>query len=56
VASSDTCFNEAMEHNERPMYGVQFHPEVSGLQGSLLFENFHKIVRSQRARSTQTNR
>lgn len=43
LASSDTCFNEAMQHNELHIYGVQFHPEVSGLQGSLLFENFHEI-------------
>ena len=43
LASSDTCFNEAMQHNELQIYGVQFHPEVSGLQGSLLFENFYTI-------------
>lgn len=45
LASSDTCFNEAMQHNEKPIYGVQFHPESSGLQGSLLLENFHEICR-----------
>ena len=43
LASSDNCFNEAMQHNELQIYGVQFHPEVSGLQGSLIFENFYKI-------------
>ena len=43
LASSDNCFNEAMQHNERHIYGVQFHPEVSGLQGSLMFENFYRI-------------
>ena len=43
LASSDNCFNEAMQHNERNIYGVQFHPEASGLQGSLMFENFYRI-------------
>ncbi len=43
TASSDACINEAMEHNEKPLYGVQFHPEVSGNHGILLIENFIKI-------------
>jgi GMP synthase (glutamine-hydrolysing) len=47
IASSDTCFNEAMAHHEKNIFGVQFHPEVSGLQGSLLIENFYKICQRQ---------
>ncbi len=43
VGVSDACVNEAMMHKTKPIYGVQFHPEVSGMQGSLLFENFVDI-------------
>jgi GMP synthase (glutamine-hydrolysing) len=42
-ASSDSCVNEAMKHKEKNLYGVQFHPEVSGNMGSVLIENFIKI-------------
>ncbi len=35
--------NEAMYHKEKPLFGVQFHPEVSGNQGTLLIENFVNI-------------
>lgn len=40
VASSDACINEAMQHNSLPLFGVQFHPEVSGNHGRILFDNF----------------
>lgn len=40
---SDACINEVMKHKEKPLYGVQFHPEVSGNLGSLLFNNFVNI-------------
>lgn len=40
---SDACVNEAMYHKEKPLFGVQFHPEVSGNQGTLLIENFVNI-------------
>ena len=40
---SDACVNEAMYHKEKPLFGVQFHPEVSGNQGALLIENFVDI-------------
>lgn len=43
VASSDACINEAMMHMNKPIYGVQFHPEVSGNHGRVLFDNFVRI-------------
>jgi GMP synthase (glutamine-hydrolysing) len=44
VASSDACVNEMMQHQTKPFYGVQFHPEVSGNHGSLLIENFARVA------------
>lgn len=43
LAVSDACVNEAMYHREKPFFGVQFHPEVSGNQGTLILENFVDI-------------
>lgn len=40
IASSDACVNEAMEHTELPLFGIQFHPEVSGNHGRIVIENF----------------
>lgn len=40
IASSDACVNEAMQHLSKPIYGVQFHPEVSGNFGRVIFQNF----------------
>lgn len=47
IAVSDACINEAMRHKTKQLYGVQFHPEVSGNYGSLLFENFIKICQAE---------
>lgn len=46
TASSDVCVNEAMQHKTKPLYGVQFHPEVSGNHGAVLLGNFVKICES----------
>lgn len=43
VGVSDACVNESMMHKERPIFGVQFHPEVSGNHGAIVFENFVNI-------------
>jgi GMP synthase (glutamine-hydrolysing) len=43
VAVSDATINEAMMHKERKLYGVQFHPEVSGMHGAVILENFVHI-------------
>lgn len=46
LATSSHCFNEAMMHCERPLYGVQFHPETSGEAGEQLFANFLSLVKN----------
>lgn len=43
LASSDSCVNEAMEHQTMPLFGVQFHPEVSGNLGKVIFDNFIRL-------------
>ncbi|MBL4861692.1 MAG: gamma-glutamyl-gamma-aminobutyrate hydrolase family protein [Crocinitomicaceae bacterium] len=43
IASSDACVNEVMQHESNPIFGVQFHPEVSGNHGRILIENFVNI-------------
>ncbi len=45
LASSSHCFNEAMMHRERPLYGVQFHPEISGSAGKQLLANFLSLTK-----------
>ena len=45
LAIFDSCNNESMKHKDKNMYGVQFHPEVSGEAGEIVFDNFLKITK-----------
>ncbi len=46
LASSDTCPVQAMQAEDRPLYGLQFHPEVEHTQfGHRIFENFLKVCK-----------
>jgi len=45
LARSDTCPVEAMRSLERPLYALQFHPEVENTDhGQDIFRNFLKVV------------
>ncbi len=47
LAYSDICEVEAIKHKIKPIYGVQWHPEVSHTEkGRELFMNFIKVCRS----------
>lgn len=44
LATSTLCDIEAMKHEIKPVYGIQFHPEVHHTaQGHLIFENFYSV-------------
>lgn len=43
LAESDTSPNEVIKHKDKPIYGFQAHPEVSGPDGIKIMENFFKI-------------
>ena len=44
LAHSETCKVEAMRHMEKPVFGVQFHPEVWHTEkGELILKNFSKV-------------
>ena len=43
TASNATCSIQAMEHTERPLFGVQFHPELFNAEypaGQKVLKNF----------------
>jgi len=46
LATSRICDIEAMRHGNRPLYGVQWHPEVVHTEyGAELLDNFINICR-----------
>jgi len=46
LASSENCQIQAMRHKTKPIYGLQFHPEVEHTEyGEQIFKNFVKICK-----------
>lgn len=45
LATSSTYTIEGMRHPELPLWGVQFHPEVSGETGKMFLQNFVNVTR-----------
>ena len=46
TAANDTCPIQAMQHSERPLFGVQFHPELfddAHPDGRRVLENFLRL-------------
>lgn len=51
LATNDNCRVQAMRHRERPVYGVQFHPEQATDEypdGRRLLENFFRLAEPRR--------
>ncbi|QLH74850.1 MAG: GMP synthase subunit A [Methanomassiliicoccales archaeon] len=45
LARTDSCEIEAIRHVSRPIYGLQFHPEVENTEhGYDIFKNFLRVV------------
>ncbi|MBI2183617.1 MAG: gamma-glutamyl-gamma-aminobutyrate hydrolase family protein [Thaumarchaeota archaeon] len=44
-ASSDWCSNQALKHESKPQFGVQFHPEMT--ESDLVLRNFVKFCANQ---------
>ncbi len=44
LAESDNCKIQAIRHKKKPLYGLQFHPEVEHTQfGEQIFQNFIEL-------------
>ena len=45
IAATETCPNAAIQHQDLPIYGIQFHPEVTHTEhGSQLLGNFVRDI------------
>jgi GMP synthase (glutamine-hydrolysing) len=45
IATTDTCPNAAVQHKTKPIYGLQFHPEVTHTEfGGQILKNFVRNV------------
>lgn len=52
TAKSNICKIEAMKHSSLPIYGVQWHPEVSHTESGLdIFKNFLSIASSHKKKT-----
>ncbi|MBI9056094.1 MAG: gamma-glutamyl-gamma-aminobutyrate hydrolase family protein [Bacteroidales bacterium] len=45
IATSELTVNEIIRHKEKPIYGFQAHPEVSGKDGIHIIQNFLRICK-----------
>lgn len=47
LARSDSCKVQAIKHKDKPLYGLQFHPEVEHTEyGEQIFKNFIRICKN----------
>lgn len=51
LAHSEKCKVQAMRHENKPIFGVQFHPEVAQTEkGKVIFKNFVNVCREEKRR------
>lgn len=55
LASSETCPVQVMRHKERPLFGMQYHPEVEHTEaGVQMFRNFLTVCEEYKERRMAT--
>ena len=47
LASSPYCQHEMFSHKSKPIFGTQFHPEKSGIDGNTVLQSFVEIGQEQ---------